>query len=47
MLDITGRKVAQFTSSEPKLGDNLPNGLYFLQFSNGTTKFVKRLVIQK
>ncbi|KOY85637.1 hypothetical protein AD998_05265 [bacterium 336/3] len=47
MLDITGRKVANFNSSEPKLSDNLPNGLYFLQFSNGTTKFVKRLVIQK
>jgi hypothetical protein len=47
MLDITGRKVAEFNSSAPKLSENLPNGLYFLQFSNGTTKFVKRLMIQK
>jgi len=47
MLDVTGRKVASFNSSAPKSIDNLPNGLYFLQFSNGTTKFVKRLVIQK
>jgi hypothetical protein len=47
MQDVTGRKVGQFTSNEAIYVENLPNGLYFLQFSNENIKFVKRLVIQK
>ncbi|MDW8295397.1 MAG: T9SS type A sorting domain-containing protein [Raineya sp.] len=45
--DVTGRKVAQCNSNEIINTEKLPNGLYFLQFSNENVKFVKRLIVQK
>ncbi len=47
LQDVTGRKIGQFTSNETLNVENLPNGLYFLQFSNENVRFVKRLVLQK
>ena len=47
LQDITGRKIGSFVSNEAINVENLPNGLYFLQFANENIKFAKRLVIQK
>jgi hypothetical protein len=47
LQDVTGRKVGEFISNETINVEKLPNGLYFLQFSNENVRFVKRLIIQK